>query len=107
MNFPGSKGGDPSRPWVYKLRLDDGKIACNVVIYVDDLRITGPTCEEAWAACKRVANYLSWLGIQHSPRKRRDASRTAGAWEGSVFFTTEKELVVLITEEKWKRGIHR
>jgi len=104
MNLPGAKGYDPARPWVYKLRLDDGKISCDIFIYVDDLRITGATSEEAWLACKRVASFLSWLGIQDAPRKRRDASRTAGAWAGSVVFTTDKDLVVLVTEEKWNKG---
>jgi hypothetical protein len=37
---------DPTRPWVAKYRLSDGKIACDMLIYIDDLRLTGPTSDE-------------------------------------------------------------
>ncbi len=46
LNLPGSADYDPSMPWVYKLRLDDGKIAADLLIFVDDARPTGPTAEE-------------------------------------------------------------
>jgi hypothetical protein len=41
MNLPDAADYDPSLPWVSKVRMDDGKIAANLFIYVDDVRITG------------------------------------------------------------------
>jgi hypothetical protein len=47
MNLPGQVGYDSTLPWVSKIRLADNCIACDVVIFVDDLRVTGPTKNEA------------------------------------------------------------
>ena len=100
-NLPGSDNYDPRKPWVYKIRLDDGHIACDIFIYVDDLRITGWSRSEAWKACCRATSILGHLGVQDAPRKRRDASNMAGAWAGSVVYATETQVLVLVTEEKW------
>ena len=43
LNLPGSKGYDPSRPWVAKYRMEDGRIAADLFIFVDDLRPTSPS----------------------------------------------------------------
>ena len=104
MNLPGSADYDPRLPWVSKVRMCDSLIACDVFIYVDDLRITGMTEEEAWRAAHVVGCVLAWLGIQDASRKRRDASRTAGAWAGSVVYSTPEEVFVLVTQEKWEKG---
>ena len=104
MNLPGMKDYDPSLPWVSKVRLSDGAIAADIFIYVDDLRITGLSKEEAWRACHRISSILCWLGLQDATRKRRDSSRTAGAWAGSVVHTTENEVFVLVTKEKWVKA---
>jgi len=84
--------------------LSDGQVACDVFIYVDDLRITGMSRQEAWIACRRVTSILNHLGIQDAARKRRDSSQVAGAWAGSVVHTTNEEMVVLVTLEKWLKG---
>jgi hypothetical protein len=42
MNLPGSEGYDPSKPWASKIRSEDGNIAADLFIFVDDLRPTGP-----------------------------------------------------------------
>jgi hypothetical protein len=42
LNLPGNPEYDPSRPWVAKYRLEDGRIAADLFIFVDDLRPTGP-----------------------------------------------------------------
>lgn len=49
LNLPGDEGYDPSRPWVFKQRAD-GSIASDVHVYVDDLRTTGESEAECWAA---------------------------------------------------------
>ena len=40
LNMPGSIGYDPTRPWIQKVR-EDGLIATDLHIYVDDVRLTG------------------------------------------------------------------
>jgi hypothetical protein len=40
VNLPGSPGYGPSKPWLFKFRKDDGCIACNVLVYINDLRVT-------------------------------------------------------------------
>jgi hypothetical protein len=100
LNLPGQKGYNPKRPWVYKAR-KDGSIACDVHVYVDDLRTTGSTEKECWAASQRVSTVLASLGIQDAARKRRAARLDAGAWKGSVVNTSEGRVTVLATHEKW------
>jgi hypothetical protein len=46
MNLPGSKLYNSSLHWVSKVRLNDGKIAADLFIYVDDVRVTGNTAKE-------------------------------------------------------------
>jgi hypothetical protein len=41
LNLPGSLGYEPSQPWVSKVRSQDGLIACDFIIYVDDVRSEG------------------------------------------------------------------
>jgi hypothetical protein len=48
LNLPGPKEYNPALPWVSKICLGDNNIACNIVIFVDDLRVTGPTNAECW-----------------------------------------------------------
>jgi hypothetical protein len=52
MNLPGSATYNPSKPWVYKERKCDGKIAADCLVYVDDLRSTGRSEEECWRATR-------------------------------------------------------
>ena len=49
LNCPGDINYDSSKPWVYKIR-NDGRIAADLVGYVDDLRTTGPSRKDAWHA---------------------------------------------------------
>ena len=104
LNLPGSKGYNPGLPWVSKVRLDDGRIAADKVIYVDDARPTGSSKEECWKAARRVASMLNYLGIQDAPRKRRDASQTPGAWAGSVVQTGNQGVFVMVSQEKWDKA---
>ncbi len=71
---------------------------------MDDIRITGLSQIDARIACCRATSILCYLGIQDAPRKRRDSSRMAGAWAGSVIFTTDDNVMVLVTEEKWHKA---
>jgi hypothetical protein len=73
-------------------------------IFVDDLRPTGPSRSEAWRAARRAASMLNYLGIQDTPRKRRDSSQNPGAWAGSVILTTEDGVLILTSQEKWTKA---
>ena len=103
MNCPGSKDYDPAKPWVSKVR-EDGKIAADLVGYVDDLRPSGSGKAEAWAAARRTASILNSLGIQDAARKRRDSSRKPGAWAGSVVVTRDDGVFVTSDEDKWVKA---
>ena len=103
MNLPGSESYDPSLPWVFKCRVD-GMIACDIFIYVDDLRPTGPTKEDCWRATRRTAAILNTFGIQDATRKRRPPSQTPGAWAGSIVSTTGDEVRVEVAQDKWLKS---
>jgi hypothetical protein len=61
---------DPSMPWAYKIRLDDGNIAADFVLYIDDARPAGATEEMCWLATRRFTCVFNHFGIQDTPRKR-------------------------------------
>jgi hypothetical protein len=102
LNLPGAVSYNPSRPWVAKLR-EDGVLAADLHLYVDDLRPTAPTDAECWKASQRVSSVLGYLGIQDAARKRRGPSKEPGAWAGSVAHTSNGELVVMTSQEKWDK----
>jgi len=93
LNCPGDPTYDPSKPWVSKIR-KDGTIASDLVAFMDDLRTSGPSRKEAWQASRRTASRLNYLGLQDVARKRRNSSRTPGAWSGSVVVTREDGVYV-------------
>jgi hypothetical protein len=103
MNLPGSATYDPSLPWVSKIRLEDGRIAADLFIYVDDVRLTGSTSKECRDAGRRAASIANSLGIQDAARKRRFSSRKPGAWAGSVVETSDEGVFVTVSQEKWDK----
>jgi hypothetical protein len=103
LNLPGQSDFDPKLPWVSKVRDADGKIAADRVIFVDDARTIGNTKSECWATTRRVGSLLSYLGLQDASRKRRKVSRNPGAWAGSVVWTSEDEVTLLVSEDKWTK----
>jgi hypothetical protein len=88
---------------VFKSR-KDGNPAADFSIYVDDNRSVGNTREEARLAARRVASVCSFLGIQDASRKRRSASKTPGAWAGTVILTDDKGVYVTVSQEKWEKS---
>ena len=103
MNLPGSETYDPTLPWVSKIRLDDGRIAADLFIYVDDVRLTGSSAEECRQAGRRAASVANSLGIQDAARKRRFGSQRPGAWAGSVVETSQEGVFVTVSQEKWDK----
>lgn len=77
LNLPGQANYDPTLPCVAKMR-KDGAIACDFYIYVDDVRITGPSEEEIWRAVRKISSIFSYLGIQDAARKRRPPTTRPG-----------------------------
>ena len=110
LNLPGQSDFDASLPWVSKVRSPNFQggpevIASDVFIYVDDVRITGPTELEGWIAAQRVSAVLSSLGIQDAARKRREPARQdPGAWAGSVLRTDGDSPAVEVSMEKWTKA---
>ena len=69
LNLPGDPKYDPTLPWVSKVR-EDGSIAADLHQYVDGLRETVPTEEEAWLASSKVTKTAAYHGCQDAARKR-------------------------------------
>jgi len=100
LNLPGTLEYNCSEPWVCKRR-SDHLIAADVEIYVDDERPSGPTACEAWRASQRISSIQGSLGIQDAARKRRPPSQEPGAWAGSVCHTSDGQVTVLLSEDRW------
>lgn len=103
LNLPGIEGYDPSKAWVAKIRYDDGKTACDVFIYVDDVRTVGPMEPECWQVWRMVASKLNWLGLQDAARKRRPPSQEPGAWAGSIVHSSRGQVEVMVSQERWDK----
>jgi hypothetical protein len=74
LNPPGTPDYDPLMAWVATVR-EDGRVAAELFINMDDLRPTGPNAEDCWRASRRSISICNHLGIKDSPRKRREVSR--------------------------------
>jgi hypothetical protein len=102
LNLPGSKGYITHLPWVSKVRDRDGKLACDLVCYVDDLRSSGNSWSEARSTSRAIGSKLNWLGIQEAARKRRDPCQDPGPWAWSlVVIDPGKSVMLSVTHERW------
>jgi hypothetical protein len=105
MNLPGSNEYDLLLPWVSKICLEDGNIAADLFLYVDDGRLTGNSRDEVKQATRVATSRLQKLGIlQDAPRKRRWGSRRPGAWAGSIVEATNDGVLVTISQAKWEKS---
>jgi hypothetical protein len=50
------------------------------------------------------ASVCSYLGIQDASRKRRQASKTPGAWAGTVILTDADSVYLTVSQEKWEKS---
>jgi hypothetical protein len=64
LKLPGMPTYSPSKPWVYKKRSSDGRIAADVLTYIDDGGPTGPSEEECWQAARKYASTCNHYGVQ-------------------------------------------
>jgi hypothetical protein len=99
-NLPGSESYQPGRAW-YSKRRRSGETAADAQDFVDDLRGTGPTAEDAWQVGSRIGKQCSYYGVQDATRKRRVQTQTPGAWAGTVVGTVPDDVYVAVTQEKW------
>jgi hypothetical protein len=104
LNLPGDPKFDPTQPRVIKWDAAINNIAGDVVAFVDDLRASGQSVEQAWAISHQVVARLQYLGLQDAPRKRRPPVQTAGAWAGAVFKTTDTEVIQSVSQDKWDKA---
>ncbi|KAL7574514.1 hypothetical protein ACA910_015870 [Epithemia clementina (nom. ined.)] len=100
LNLPGDETYDPSLAWVRRVR-EDGTLAADVHPYVDDLRKTAPTEQEAWIAASCMAKTAAYFGLQDAARKRRPPSRTPGAWAGAIVSAEPTGVYKMVSPERW------
>lgn len=103
MNLPGSKTYEPGQPWICK-RTQDGNIAADILLYVDDARIVGWCISVTWQASMRMGKICSYLGLQDAARKRREPSQQPGAWSGAVVIVEDGKLVKMVSQERWDKA---
>lgn len=101
-NLPFSEDYKASLPRLKKIR-SDGQHGCEVIIYVDDQRIVGPSEELTWQASSRMAKGLCWLGLQEAARKRRVGSQRPGAWAGAIVYSDKGRVTKSVTQERWEK----
>jgi hypothetical protein len=105
LNLPGTKSYTPTRAWITKRRVD-GSLATDMVVFVDDKRISGGGQQRVKEAGHASSTRESYLGIQDALRKWRSAGGTKlpGAWAGAVVHVDEEKGVMILTsQEKWDR----
>jgi hypothetical protein len=90
LNLPGMAEYDPSKTWVVKL-WEDGRVAADLFIYMDDFRPRVPDAELCWRDYRRACSVCNHLRIQDALRKRRRFSISPGPWAGSMVYTDDAE----------------
>ncbi len=83
LNLPGTRDYDPCLSWISKMR-SDGRVACDILSFVDDERVVGPDEDLTWQASHKLASTQSYLGMQDAARKARLYSQQPGAWAGAI-----------------------
>jgi hypothetical protein len=105
-NMPGDENYVATLPWIQKKRRD-GHLTTELVQYIDDLRTTAKDKALAWVASSRIAKICCWLGLQDAARKRREPSRSPGAWTGATVSTDCDNTYKSVTEDRWEKTMKR
>ncbi|KAL7578001.1 hypothetical protein ACA910_007617 [Epithemia clementina (nom. ined.)] len=100
LNLPGTVSYKPGEPWIAKRQKYD-RLAADAHDYVDDLRGTTATCEDAWRVGGQIAKTALYYGVQDAARKRRQQTQRPGAWSGVVCGTHPNRPFILVTQLKW------
>ena len=104
LNLPGDPTYDPTLPRVFKVDSSTGRLAADMVTYVDDVRNTGSSSTHCWQTSHRISTMFCYLGIQDALRKRTLPSLIGGAWTGSIAQSRGDQVIVTCTAEKWERA---
>jgi len=102
LNLPGTDGYEPHLPWIYKIRFD-GCRAVEIVIFVDDARLSAPTEPLAWEAGSKLAKLAAHWGLQIALRKVRRPSTRPGSWAGVRVVITNDEVYLCVSDERWAK----
>jgi hypothetical protein len=102
LKLPGSKLYDPTRPWVSKRR-KDGKIANDLVSFMDDLRMLGSSEKECQMAGYRTSSIMNWYVVQDASRKSRPPSQNLGAWSGGFVRAGPTGVHQSTSQQKWDK----
>jgi hypothetical protein len=79
-------------------------VAADLFICIDDFRPTAPSEQECWQAARKAASTLNLMGLREGPRKYRRGSMNPGPWAGSMAYTNEGGVYLLIAKKKWDKG---
>ncbi len=79
----------------------DGKLAAEVLVYVNNGRPTGPTEFLTWQAGWAYGAGCSRRGVQDASQKRTSPSQTPLPWAGTVTYTDGGKVCGMVSEEKW------
>jgi hypothetical protein len=104
LNLLGSTNYKPSKPWVSKERSKDEKIACDFIIYVDDIRTSGNDWLECHLTSRYVASHMNWLGLQDAARKHQESTTTPGPWAGLVMQSDGGAITISVGQERWEKA---
>lgn len=104
LNVPGAPDYDPSRPTVQRRVGRTGDLCGNFEVYIDDIRVCGPSLRACVKVARRIASRCNYLGIQDAARKRRFPSRNPGVWSGAKAISTGEGLYTSTTLAKWEKG---
>lgn len=104
LNLPGSSTYAPDKPWVSKIKLPESKIACNLFIYLYDVRITGDSYLECQRVSRIVASLFNYFGLQDAARERRDPRQSPSQWAGSIVATNGPSVEIMVSQELWDKA---
>ena len=75
LNLPGMSTYDATKPKLLKMNSSNGRVAGDVVTFVDDVRITGSSREHCHNVHRQFTSRMQYLGIQDAHRKFRPPSQ--------------------------------
>ena len=104
LNLPGMKEYDPRKSWLCPWNDELHAEAGSKSTYVDGIHPTGKYRDHCNDVAHRTESLSNHLGIQDTPRKRREASQTPRLWSGCLIMTDNKNIYVSTSKEKWNKG---
>jgi hypothetical protein len=105
LNLPGSSTYDLTLPWLIKWDKVVNTIAGDAVTFVDNVRGSGHSLENAWQVRLQYISCFQYLGIQDAtPVFRPPSHKDVGAWAGAIYHIGVDEIWLAVSQEKWDGG---